>query len=298
MDPDTNPQLESPSPARVPWAPFSIAIALQLAAALGVFAFVAPNAFGAEADQPWMILVWTALLGVPLSLFEYLYHRYLLHSAVLPFMSSMHRAHATHHGLTNVKAPVTPKEPEKLVPVWNEFPVEEEHQEESMMFPLWSLQIFLAVFMILLGIPLKLLFPGSPVLISLILAVTMYYVAYEVWHMVLHLPYERFWKPRMEGRWTGRTFRRLYAFHLMHHWRPTANLAVVGLWGVALWDHAFKTHRRPKRLPVAGAEVRYVDAQLKRPLWPIAMLDRWQGGMYKASRTFERFLAKVFLGRT
>src|SRR5688500_17323548 len=108
-------------------------MALQLAAVLAAFAFVFPYAFSFEASQPWKILLWTALLAIPLSLFEYLYHRYLLLSAVLPFMASMHRAHSTLHGLTSVKAPVTPKDPAKLVEVTSEFPVEEEHQEESMM---------------------------------------------------------------------------------------------------------------------------------------------------------------------
>lgn len=272
-------------------------MAVQLAAVFGIFAWLAPHAFSAEVHQPWKLLLWTFLMGIPLSLFEYFYHRYLLHSAVLPFMSSMHRAHSTHHGLTYVKAPVTPHEPAKLVEVKSEFPIEEEHQEESMMFPLWSLPIFIAVFLVLIALPLKLMFRAEPVVMSLIIGVTLSYCSYEVWHAILHLPFERFWKPLMENRWVGRLFRRMYSFHLMHHWRPTSNLAVVGFWGVALWDHAFRTHRRPERLPLDGAEVNYHDAKLAKPLWPIAMLDRWQAGLYRASRTIERFLARIFLGR-
>lgn len=281
----------------MPFTRFFIAMGLQLAAMVAVFALIAPHAFAAEIAQPWKILFWTFILGVPMSLFEYLYHRYLLHSAVLPFMASMHRAHSTHHGLTYVKAPVSPKEPAKLVEVTSEFPVEEEHQEESMMFPLWSLPIFVAVFLVLFALPLKLIFPSHPVLISLIFTVTLFYCSYEVWHAILHLPFERFWQPRLEGRYTKRVFRRMYSFHLMHHWRPTSNLAIVGFWGVALWDYAFRTHRRPERMPLDGAEVNYHDAKLATPLWPIAMLDRCQSRLYKASRATERFLARVFLGR-
>jgi hemolysin III len=277
---------------------FFLAIGVQLAIVLGIFAWIAPDAFAIEWKQGWMIFLWTFLLGVPLSLFEYLYHRYLLHSAVLPFMAAMHRAHTTHHGLTYVKAPVTPKDPAKLVPVSNAYPIEEEHQEESMMFPFYSMLIFEAVFLIILGAPLKLLFPGQPVLVSLILAVAAYLVAYEVWHGVLHLPYERFWQPMMERPWSRKLFRRLYSFHLMHHWRPTSNLAIVGFWGIALWDHALRTHRRPERLPIQGSEVNYHDAKLDQPLWPISALDRAQSKLYKASRAIERFLARVFLGRS
>jgi hypothetical protein len=282
----------------VPFTKFFLAIGVQLAAIIGVYALVAPGAFGAEIAHPWSVVWWTFIIGLPMSLFEYFYHRYLLHSAVLPFMASMHRAHSTHHGLTYVKAPVSPNEPAKLVEVRSEFPIEEEHQEESMMFPLWSMPIFIAVLIIILGLPLKLIFPASPVLISLILNVTLYLCLYEVWHAVLHLPYERFWQPLMEARWSRRLFKRLYGFHLMHHWRPTSNLAIVGFWGVAVWDYAFLTHRRPERLPIDGAEVNYHDAKLRKPLWPVSQVDRWQAGMYKWSRSVERFLARVFLGRT
>jgi len=282
---------------RVPFAQFFIVITLLLAVMVGAFYLVAPFAFAAEIAKPWHVVLWTALFGLPLSLFEYFYHRYLLHSAVLPFMAAMHRAHSTHHGLTYVKAPVNPKDPARLVEVRSEFPVEEEHQEESMMFPLYSLPIFVAVFLILFALPLKLIFRHEPVILGLIFSVTAYYVSYEVWHAILHLPFERFWQPVLEGRFTKRVFRRLYSFHLMHHWRPTANLAIVGFWGVAVWDYVFKTHRRPERLPLNGAEVNYYDADLSKPLWPISVLDRWQAGLYKASRRFERFLARVFLRR-
>ena len=58
--------------------------------------------------------------------------------------------------------------------------------------------------------------------ISTLLSVTAYYCAYEVWHAVLHLPFERFWRPAMASRVLGHMVRRMYGFHLMHHWRPGA----------------------------------------------------------------------------
>jgi hemolysin III len=166
------------------------------------------------------------------------------------------------------------------------------------MFPLYSLPIFLAVFILALGLPLKLILPAQPIMTALICAVTLYVVAYELWHAVLHLPFERFWQPMMAGRWTARSAKRMYSFHLMHHWRPSSNLAIVGFWGVAVWDYAFRTHRRPRRLPLNGAEVTYDDARLKKPLFPIALLDRWQSGLNRASRAIERYVAKVCLRRT
>ena len=107
------------------------------------------------------------------------------------------------------------------------------------MFPLYSLPIFVAIFMILLGLPAKLLFPGQPVLVSLIISVTLYFSAYEIWHAILHLPFEKFWKPLLDKPWSKGITKRMYGFHLMHHWRPTANVSIVGLWGVAIWDHVF-----------------------------------------------------------
>ena len=281
----------------MPYAKFFLATGAQLAAALGLYFWVAPHMFRSEFSSVGSLVLWTFLLGLPLSLFEYLYHRYLLHSAVFPFMSSMMRAHVTHHGLTNVKAAVKAKEPEKLAPVHNEYSIEEKHQEESMMFPLYSIAIFYAVFLLLLAVPIKLLFPGAPIIAGTIFTSTLCYMAYEIWHATLHLPFATVWKPLMEHKLLGRTTRYVYGFHLMHHWRPTSNLAVVGFWGIALWDHLFRTHKRPDRMPLDKHFVNYYDGSLPKPLWPISILDKWQGGMMRGSRKTEGFLARVFLGR-
>jgi|SRR5579862_2759609 len=276
---------------------FLVFTALQFGSSLVLFRLVAPSVFAQELRSPGAAIGLAFLFGVPLSLFEYLYHRYLLHSAVLPFLRSMHRAHTLHHSLTSVKAPVRPSEPEELVPVRSQYPVEHKDQTEAMEFPPYALSIFLAVFVILLGLPVKLLLPGSPAILALICSVTLFYSAYELWHAVLHLPFDRFWRPAMDRRGTGRVVRRIYAFHLMHHWRPTANLAIVGFWGVAVWDYALRTHRRPRRLPLRGASVSYRDGALKRPFWPVATLDGWQAGLYRWSRKFENRAAAIFLRR-
>ena len=281
---------------RVPFAQFFFFTGLQYAIALVIFRLVAPAGFTKEIQHPGMIVAWTFAFGLPLSLFEYLYHRYLLHSAVLPFLKAMHRSHSHHHGITAVKAAVTPKEPDLLVPVSNEYAVEEQHQEEDMMFPVYALSIFQALFALTLGLPFKLMFPGQPVFFSIITSVVLYYGAYELWHAVMHLPYDRFWKPLMEHQRVGNTVRFVYGFHLMHHWRPSANLAVVGFWGYALWDHLFGTHHRPQRTPLVGAEVNFFDADMRRPRWPVAMLDKWQVKLYQWSRKVEDFAARVFLG--
>jgi hemolysin III len=282
----------APEEIRTPVLRFTLITVLELAVALGIFYWIAPNVFRDELGHPWAILGWILVFGLPMSLFEYLYHRYLLHSSILPFMASQHRAHRTHHGLTNVKAAVTPVEPEKLANVESKYPILEPEQEESMMFPWYALPIFYVIFLGLLA-PTKLLFPGSPIILSVIIATTLYLVGYEMWHAILHFPYNRFWKPLMQSRKVGKVTKYVYSFHLMHHWRPTTNLAVVGYWGIALWDHVFRTHKRPEMLPLDRGKVRYVDCKISQPRWPISQIDKWEKPMYKFSRSLEGFLAKL-----
>lgn len=294
---NSSPDTSAEPSAQMRFGRFFFFTAAQFALAVALFHVFFPASFEAELRHPVALVLIAGLFGIPLSLFEYLYHRYLLHSAILPFLGSMHRAHTLHHKLTSVKAPVRGKEPEELVPVHSEFPVEHEHQTEAMEFPPYALAIFLVFFLLVMGLPAKLMFPGSPTILATFLGVTVYYSAYELWHAVLHLPYDQFWKPAMEKRGTGGLVRRTYCFHLMHHWRPTANLAIVGLWGFAIWDYVLRTHRRPERLPLHGARVSYRDAVLKQPVTVIVLLDRWQGGLYKVSRRIETWAAAVFLGR-
>jgi hemolysin III len=278
----------------MPYGRFFLITGLQVIAVILAFRFLAPDAYAHEVAQPGKIVLWTVLFGLPISLFEYLYHRYLLHSSVLPFLGVMHDAHSEHHGLTSVKAPVRPNEPERMVPVKSEYPIEHEHQEESMMFPPFAISIFFAIFFPLLAWPMKAIFPSEPVLMGLTIAVTLCYSLYELWHAVLHLPFERFWEPWMKKPLIGPIVKHAYAFHLMHHWRPTANQAVVGFWGFAIWDHLFRTHRRPENMPLNGAEVNYGDAQLNKPLWPISQLDKSQATLYKWSRRVEKGFSRLF----
>ena len=279
---------------RFSFGPFFLFTGLQLAAALGLFYWIKPDMFRAEIAQPGMMLFWTFAFGVPLSLFEFLYHRYLLHSAVLPFLGIMHHCHAEHHGLTNVKAPVTKKEPEKMVDVHSEYPIVHKHQEESMQFPIFAISIFYLIFVGLVAVPIKWFFPGQPVIAAMMFTATLAYAAYEIWHAILHLPYDRYWKPAMENKRWGGTIRHIYGFHLMHHWRPITNQAVVGFWGWAVWDHLFRTHHRPLRMPLNKAKVNYTDAAIPKPRWPVTALDKLQPRLYKMSRKTEQILARLF----
>ena len=279
---------------RMPYARFSIRTLLILAVVMGLYYLLAPGVFLAEFAHPGKLILWTLGVGIPLSLFEYLYHRFLLHSAVLPFLGAMHDAHAEHHGLTSVKAPILKKEPEKMVPVKSDYPILHDHQEASMMFPWFAQPGFYAAFFLFFAWPLKAVFPAEPVISAMLICVTIYFAWYEIWHAILHLSFDDFWEPQFKNPRYGKLVEHVYSFHLMHHWRPVANLAVVGLWGFAVWDHVFRTHHRPKNTPIHESMVNYYDAQLPKPMWPISMMDKWQPAMYKFSRALERVVMKPF----
>ncbi|CAN5161493.1 hypothetical protein BH11PAT4_BH11PAT4_4830 [soil metagenome] len=288
-----DPQVFNPDEAEVhfPFVPFVVSVVVNTAAAALLYYLIAREVFIGEMSTSWLVvLMWMAVIGLPLSLFEYLYHRYLLHSAVFPFMKSMNRSHDHHHELTDVKPDFKPTAvgEDGLYPVESKYPIESEAQEESMHFPLYSLIIFQAVFGILLALPLKLMFPGAPVLLGTLLTVTVYFVSYEVWHMIQHLPYTKFWVPRLYQSRFKKAWQRVYVFHLMHHYMTNVNMAVVGYYGIALWDHVFNTCYRMEELPVKGARVALGSLKYKpTPRWPVRLVDSWKGPMYKWSRKVE-----------
>src|SRR5579862_1917926 len=90
---DTQDRLDEASDP-FPLFKFTVALLGQLVLFIGLYAWLMPFSFHAELRHPLGIILWTLACGLPMSLFEYCYHRYLLHSSVLPFMSSMHRAHS------------------------------------------------------------------------------------------------------------------------------------------------------------------------------------------------------------
>lgn len=275
-----------------PFVWFVISVVLNVTATVYLYWLLARGAFTAEYTMPaYSTVGWALVLGLPLSLFEYLYHRYLLHNAILPFLMSMCKSHKNHHGLTNVTTSVKQVDGDGLIPVENNYPIEVVEQEDSMHFPLYSMVIFQAVFGILLALPLKLIFPGQPVLLATITSVTVYFVWYEVWHMVQHLPYSRYWMPLLAK---SAIIRRIYNFHLVHHFRQNMNMAVVGFYGFAVWDHVFRTCYRMAKLPVKGSRVPLDDAVSKlEPRWPISLLDRWKAPMQRWSRRVEDWGRRV-----
>jgi hypothetical protein len=70
----------------LPLALLLFCVAIQVVALFGLFALVAPAMYHREVASVGVMLGWAVALGIPLSLFEYLFHRYLLHTALVPFL--------------------------------------------------------------------------------------------------------------------------------------------------------------------------------------------------------------------
>ncbi len=258
-----------------PWVRFIISLVLNISVPVGLFWKLAPNRLHVELGMGIGPILGVALLmGIPLSFFEYFYHRYVLHAVVIPFLRSQYVAHTLHHGLTPAYVPVDRKNPTKLVRVLRFiYPITLREQEKAMHFPFWSLQVFYLIFAVTLGIPFSIFFPNAPIWIGFLVAVTVYYSYYEIWHAILHLPFDKFWKKGLER---SKFVRRTYTFHLIHHWNEQTNMAIVGFWGIAIPDYVLGTILLPKRIPLLGEEVCYNDQAIDPPRQPVRYFDSLQ----------------------
>lgn len=263
-----------------PFVRFSLAVLAQVAAAVALFAWLAPGLFRGEMAVSWgWHLLAIVLIGLPLSLFEYFYHRYMLHRRV-PLLDVMYESHRTHHGLTNVVLKrVEPRADDKSR-LESKYPIEEAEQEEAMHFPFYALSIFYGIFGILIALPLKLLLPGVPVILPLIASVTISYVGYEAWHAILHLPFKT-WEKHLYVAPYKRAIQKIYSFHYLHHLRVTVNEAVFGFFGLPVWDVLFGTNLGIKRLPRPGEVIKNSEIGTNNPRWIIRKLDDLSNKVHK-----------------
>jgi len=199
----------------------------------------------------WAVLGCFTILHAFMGLFEYFFHRYVLHSVFWRPLGPMKRKHTEHHSLTHVRELKHKQDDEGNVEVRNCYPIVTPEQIESSAFPGYALVSFLLVFSGPL-IAVQLLLPGLPILLAGYLAVVFSYALYEVKHAVEHNDYYSFWKPRIER---SRFFRSWYAFHLMHHSRIRVNQAIGGVFALPIWDWVFGTYFIPEHLPLPEATV-------------------------------------------
>jgi len=166
--------------------------------------------------QLFVVIIIAITVGVPYaSIFEWFFHRYVMHRPVWGFQYPF-RAHAlTHHRI--FKADDT-------------YHFQERHHEAEdkakIRMAWWNIP-----FIVLMGITpfvlaaLPLIFfgwwAGSIAISATGLALSLgYYIAYEYTHWCMHLPKSR----RIEFWWA---FRKLNGHHLLHHRFPSKNFNVV-----------------------------------------------------------------------
>ncbi len=182
-------------------------------------------------------------------LFEFFFHRYVLHLTLFPFLETFKRKHNAHHELTYVRK----LETATGTVIKNDFPIVRDDQRPHSAFPWWTLAAFFAVNTPLIFL-LQWLLPTFPILLSGYVSIFVSYVGYEVIHAYEHRSYDLWWKPRIAHPRFGRYWQRFYAFHVNHHVAPRANESISGFLGFPLADWIFGTYKKTSVVMIDGAK--------------------------------------------
>ncbi len=201
---------------------------------------------------------------------EWFFHRYMLHSPLVPGFSRLFvQHHVVHHMLTLVR-PVEEK--------WrNNYPIDHERKYRASYFPFYTYAAFSVA---ALGsiCCVQALLPTWPVLFYAIASIGWSLMAYEFIHAAEHLP-AGFWHWVFKLWFVGDFMQRLYGFHEFHHeWtsRFKVNMNISGfVCGIPLADWVFGTLRFPKKSFAQGTTVDWTDVDVPLPrFWWIRRLDK------------------------
>lgn len=249
---------------------FLFTVATSLAGLVLLLWFAAPRAvWHAQLGAAWWQFT-AAFLAIHLlnCLIEYIFHRYVLHKPVVPFLSRFYRQHTLHHSLTRIGKRYTSAGRE--VPfVENIYPVTEPEQGEASFFPWYTLAVFAAIFTPLLA-TLQWLAPAFPWFFAGFGALAFSLALYEIFHAIEHWSFER-WAPLIEHRQFGGLWRKVYSFHLRHHAVIDCNEAISGFFTLPVFDWVFGTFVLPKTLYADGSEWTATEFTSPRPV----ALIRW-----------------------
>lgn len=250
---------------------FTVFVLLQtsgwIALVLGCTYWLSPEVFTMQIQTRWQnFIACFAVAHTVMGLFEYLFHRYTLHSVFAKSLWFLQKKHNRHHGLTHVKQVSETKDEPKRVR--NKYPILSPEQIESSAFPGYSLVTFWGIISLLI-IPMQLVLKHQPILITGYLAVTFSFWLYEVKHAIEHLDYEKNWRKGVER---SKIIREIYGFHLMHHFNVRVNEAIGGVFGFPLWDILFRTYYVPKELPLPGVVLKS-ELVAPKPIFFIRWLD-------------------------
>lgn len=262
---------------------FLFTVALSLAGLVGLLKVAAP-------DRIWLAQTsagagYFAAAFAAIHLFngfvEFVFHRYVLHKPVVPFLSRFYKQHTLHHSLTRIGRRFTPGGRE--VPfVENIYPVTRPEQGEASFFPWYTLAVFAAIVTPLLAV-LQWLAPAFPWFFAGYAALAFSLALYEIFHAIEHWSFER-WAPLIEHRHFGWLWRRVYSFHLRHHAVIDCNEAISGFFTLPVFDWVFGTFALPKTLYVDGSEWQAAEFASPRPRALIRWCDERSDALVQARR--------------
>ncbi len=253
---------------------FLLTISLSLAGLCGLMALLVPGVWHIQITAGWLPLLAVFLFAHAFNAFvEFVFHRYVLHAPLVPFLSYFYRQHTLHHALTRVAYKKGKDSGTMPCFVENIYPIVEEKQFEASYFPWYSLVVF-SLIGCLVFVPLQLLLPGWPVMLGSLLAVAWSLTLYELIHAVEHWPQET-WDRLVAHPTQGRFWRKAYAFHLRHHADIRCNEAISGFFALPLPDFVFGTYVDPETLYTHGQAVDPKEFVSPRPRFAfIRWLDR------------------------
>ena len=251
---------------------FSLLVALQFALLLVGMRFLAPGIWAQQVAAGPVALI-LVFLGMQLfnCFFEWAFHRYVLHTVTVSWLSHFAHGHRNHHSLTNIQLKRDEAGPGRIV--LNRYPIVDEEQFEDSAFPAYSLVAFWLLFTPLLVLAQYLL-PHAPVYLGGYAAITWSMAAYEVFHSIEHLPYA-WWERAIASRRFGGLWRRIYGFHHFHHANIGSNEAISGFLGLPLADWALRTYHQPQSLLLQGRMATAKEFAVSPPWSFVTRIDRW-----------------------
>ena len=249
---------------------FLVTVGASFAGMVALVKFVAP-------ESVWLAQIFASplqYLAVFLAVtllncyIEYVFHRYVLHKPVVPFLSRFYRQHTLHHSLTRIGRRRTSGGRE--VPfVENIYPITAAKQGEASFFPWYTFAVFAVITTPVFALA-QWLAPTWPWFFAGYAAFASSLFFYEVFHAIEHWSFEK-WGPLLEHRHFGWFWRKVYSFHLRHHAVIDCNEAISGFFTLPVADWTFGTFILPKTLYTEGDEWQASEFTSPRP----CALVRW-----------------------
>jgi hemolysin III len=263
---------------------FLTTVGLSLVGFLAALAFAFPETWQVQTRASPFAVAWV-FVAVHLvnSPFEFLFHRWVLHAPLIPFLSIFYEKHTLHHALTRVavKRAVALGETPRIE---NWYPITKDIQHQVSFFPWYAFLVFGSLWTPVLAV-VQWLLPETPVFLGGFIAIAWSLTLYEIIHMFEHVSLEK-WRPFLDHPRFGGFWRMVYGFHLRHHADTNSNETVSGFFGLPIADLAFGTFVNYGDLYRHGATAWPDWFKSPTPRFFIRWIDAW------AERAKQKYVAR------